>query len=79
MDLHMIEPVLILFRKLDQRDKLMIVHIGDSPVWIPDRDVCQVFMKIGMGGLDDGEGVGGDILERIVPIMHWVIDGKGSI
>ena len=57
----------------------MVVNIRDSPVRVPDRDVGQGFVKPVMGSLDYGEGVGWDIFERIVPIMHWVIDGKGSI
>lgn len=34
--------------------------------------------EIRMGTFDDDEGRG-DIFERIVPIMHRVIDGKGSL
>ncbi len=32
--------------------------LGDLAGRVANRDVSQVFVELGMGGLDDGEGIG---------------------
>jgi len=48
----------------------MVIDVGDPAGRVADRDVSQVFVELGMGSLDDSEGMRGDIFERIVPVMH---------
>jgi hypothetical protein len=47
----------------------MIIDIGDLTGWVAEWDISQVFIKFGMGSLNDGELIGRDIFERIVPIV----------
>ena len=51
----MIQPVLVLLFKHQKWHEGMIIDGGDPTSREANRDICQVFVEFGMGGLDDSE------------------------
>ena len=75
----MIQPILVLLFKLQKWHEWMIIDTGDPTGREANRDVSQGFVKFGMGGLDDGEGIRGYGFDWVLLVLHWVEKGRGSI
>lgn len=66
----MVKPVLVLLFEHQEWHELVVIDVSDPAGRVANRDVSQAFVELGMGGLDDSEGIRGDIFERIVPNVH---------